>query len=156
LRFGDRGEWLVVAQFVLLLLVIAAPAQIRAWPPLVPEGALLRGLVLTFVALGSVLLIAGTRQLGPNLTPLPFPKPGGTFVQNGIYGYVRHPIYGGLALVAVGWALRRGGGLVLVHAVLLCAVLEVKSRVEERWLDQRYAGYAAYRRRTRRFIPLVY
>jgi len=33
---------------------------------------------------------------------------------------------------------------------------DLKSRREERWLEERYPGYAAYRARTRRLIPGLY
>jgi protein-S-isoprenylcysteine O-methyltransferase Ste14 len=40
-----------------------------------------------------------------------------------------------------------------VFAALLAAFFRLKSEREERWLETRYPDYAAYRARTRRFIP---
>jgi protein-S-isoprenylcysteine O-methyltransferase Ste14 len=153
---GHRGELYVVAQFALLILVIAGPVSMGGWP-----GQLTASLPLNVVAFGSavagvVLLSAGTRRLGPNLTPLPYPKHDGVFVDRGIYRVVRHPIYGGLMLLAFGWSLRRGGGLALAYTILLVVLLTLKSRAEERWLLGRYPGYAAYRLRTHRFVPFVW
>jgi protein-S-isoprenylcysteine O-methyltransferase Ste14 len=155
-RFGGRGESYVAIQFLLLALVIAGPAQVGGWPGLLPDTLALRAFALTLSAVGALLLVAGGRRLGRNLTPWPVPKPTSTFVNQGVYRYARHPIYGGLILLAFGWSLRRGGGLALVYAGLLVALLFVKSRVEERWLDRRYEGYHAYRARTRRFVPFVW
>lgn len=59
-------------------------------------------------------------------------------------------------LLAFGWSLRRGGALPLACAFLLAVVLVLKSRAEEHWLVGRYPGYAAYRLRTRRFVPFVW
>lgn len=142
---------------MLLVLVIVGPRQFDGWPggvivPTAPVSAA----VLVLVAAGVLLLGAGTRRLGANLTPLPYPKDGSTFVDRGIYRRVRHPLYGGLMLLAVGWGLRRGGGFALLYAGLLIALLAAKSRVEERWLAARYPGYAAYRTRTKRFLPFVW
>jgi protein-S-isoprenylcysteine O-methyltransferase Ste14 len=68
---------------------------------------------------------------------------------------VRHPIYGGVIVLALGWSLRRSP-LVLVPTALLAIVFELKSRREEVWLDERYPEYADYRAATRhRFIPWV-
>lgn len=155
-RFGARGESYVIAQFVLLLLVIAAPAHVRGWPGRLPASLTLDTIAVALVVAGAVLLIAGTRSLGRNLTPLPYPKEDGVLVDRGIYTSVRHPIYGGLILVAFGWSLRRGGGLVLLYATLLASLLYVKSRREEDWLTARFPAYTAYRARTRRFLPFVW
>jgi protein-S-isoprenylcysteine O-methyltransferase Ste14 len=153
---GHRGEVYVGAQFVLLILVIAGPLDIGGWPgPLTVGWPLNAGAIASAVA-GVVLLSAGTRRLGRNLTPLPYPKHDGVFVDRGIYRVVRHPIYGGLMLLAFGWSLRRGGGLALAYTVMLVALLALKARAEERWLIRRYPGYAAYRLKTRRFIPFVW
>jgi protein-S-isoprenylcysteine O-methyltransferase Ste14 len=55
----------------------------------------------------------------------------------------------------VGWALVTSPAA-LVPAALLAVVLWGKSVREEAWLDERYPGYAGYRRRVpRRFIPFV-
>jgi protein-S-isoprenylcysteine O-methyltransferase Ste14 len=155
-RFGSRGESYVAVQFLLLALVIAGPTQVAGWPGLLPDAAALRALALILSAAGALLLVAGGRRLGRNLTPLPVPKATSTFVNEGVYRYARHPIYGGLILLAFGWSLRRGGGLALVYVGLLVGLLLVKSRVEERWLARRYEGYLAYRARTRRFLPFVW
>ena len=155
-RFGDRGEQYVVAQFALMIAVAVGPAQVRGWPVVIAGWPLLDVVAMGLVAAGVGLLIAGGRGLGSNLSPLPHPKPGGTLVQTGVYRYVRHPIYGGLFLVAAGWSLRRGGGLVAVYTLCLVLVLAAKSRREEVWLTIQHPEYASYRRQTRRFIPFVW
>jgi protein-S-isoprenylcysteine O-methyltransferase Ste14 len=74
----------------------------------------------------------------------------------GAYRLVRHPIYGGLILIALGWSLT-SSALALGLAVALVLVLEVKSRLEESMLDQRFREYDAYRNRVRwRFVPGVH
>jgi protein-S-isoprenylcysteine O-methyltransferase Ste14 len=155
-RFGARGEFYVVIQFVLLVLVIGGPVQISGWPDRLTERVLTDVLAVVLVIAGAALLVAGTRTLGRNLTPLPYPKAGGTFVDRGVYRYARHPIYGGLMLLACGWSLRRGGALALAYSLLLAVLLHVKSGREERWLAARFPAYAAYRAHTRRFIPFVW
>jgi protein-S-isoprenylcysteine O-methyltransferase Ste14 len=155
-RFGDRGEYYVVAQFVLMIALAIGPAQVQDWPGLIPRGGVVDIVALALVLVGVALLLAGGRRLGSNLTPLPYPKAGGTFVESGVYRHVRHPIYGGIILVAAGWSLRRGGGLVALYAVCLVVLLVIKSRREEVWLTVKHSAYAAYRRRTRRFLPFLW
>ena len=77
-------------------------------------------------------------------------------VQTGVYGRVRHPIYGGLIAGSFGWV---SWPTLAVAALGMAAVLlgffELKSRREEAWLEARFSGYAAYRARTRRLIPWI-
>ena len=71
------------------------------------------------------------------------------------FGLVRHPMYGGGVMVA----LRRGlamAPIALASALAPLAFFDLKSRREEAWLGEQFAGYATYRRRTRRLIPWLY
>jgi len=77
-------------------------------------------------------------------------------VETGLYAWVRHPIYCGLILAALGWALFVQGWLTLVWAGLLLVFFDIKSRREEAWLMARFPGYAAYRQRVRKLIPYLY
>ena len=72
-----------------------------------------------------------------------------------MYRFVRHPMYGGVIVMAVGWSLATSP-LALPAALGLGVFLELKSRREEAWLQERYPGYEGYRRRTRwKFVPGV-
>jgi protein-S-isoprenylcysteine O-methyltransferase Ste14 len=105
---------------------------------------------------GGTLLLAGAIWLGRALTPLPYPKPGAGLVETGPFALVRHPIYGGGLVLALGWALFVQGWLTLGYVAVLFAFLDVKSRREERWLAEKFPTYAAYQRRVRKLIPFVY
>ena len=90
------------------------------------------------------------------LTPFPRPLDHARLQVGGAYGRVRHPIYGGLILIALGWSLI-SSPLTLVVTVALMLVLEMKSRLEESMLAQRFPEYDAYRQRVRwRFVPGVH
>jgi protein-S-isoprenylcysteine O-methyltransferase Ste14 len=157
--FGPRGEGWVVLQTVLLavlgvagLLGLAGTGGFlgAAWsgPARVATSALGIGLGL----LGANQVRRGIRDLGVNLTPLPYPSAGAQLVETGIYAKVRHPIYGGIVLGGFGWALLTASPAALVLAAILVPFFWLKSSIEERWLEQRFAGYDAYRDRTGRFI----
>jgi hypothetical protein len=62
----------------------------------------------------------------------------------------------GLVTAALGWSLVMASPLALAGAVVLGVFFDLKSRREETWLAEQFAGYAAYRRRTRRLIPWLY
>jgi protein-S-isoprenylcysteine O-methyltransferase Ste14 len=116
---------------------------------------LFRVVGLALVVVGALTLVAGIAFLGGSLTPFPRPVEDGALRQDGVYRLVRHPMYGGVIVMAVGWALATTP-LSLAGALALGAFLELKSRREEGWLLEHYPGYAEYRRRTRwKFVPGV-
>lgn len=148
---GRRGEGWVVAQF--LLLATAAVLGVIG-PPWPQEGSLVLAAIGWLIGLaGLALTVAGAVALGPSLTPFPRPSPSSTFREVGPYRFVRHPIYGGLLLIASGWSLVMSP-LALVATAFLAIVLELKSRAEESMLTERYPEYEAYRQRVPwRFVP---
>ena len=154
---GARGEWLVVAQVGLMGLVFFGPRTWSgqpAWPfPFAGACPFAGGALMSA---GSLFFVAALIRLGPGLTPLPYPKDGATLVQTGPYGIVRHPIYSGGLVLALGWALCVRGWLTLGYAVLLFVFLDRKSRREEAWLAERFPAYPDYQRRVRKLIPFVY
>ncbi len=151
---GPRGEGWVAIQFALLAAVALAglvdPAAVSR-PPTVVWAV---GLAL--MAVGALLAGRGLLDLGRNLTPVPHPRDDAQLVVSGVYASARHPIYGGLVLTAIGWALVSASPLALGLAIVLTIFFELKSRREEAWLRQRYEGYPAYASRTKRFVPYLY
>jgi protein-S-isoprenylcysteine O-methyltransferase Ste14 len=130
------GSW-VAAQLVLFALIIATwfiGPRVTYW-----------GLVLT--ATGVALAAWSVKELGSSITPFPKPLPRGELVQSGPYRVLRHPIYVGGTLVFAGLSLAFSAWGLLLTAVL--AVFWVaKARLEERYLLERFAEYAQYRRTT--------
>ena len=148
---GPRGEGWVVAQLVAGGAVLVLGFLGPRWPSSVDTTFTVIGAVVGVC--GVLLLIAGIAALGPSLTPFPRPSDGSTLREGGAYRLVRHPIYGGLLLLALGWSLVRSPPALVASAVF-AAVLDLKSRYEERLLAERYPDYEAYRRRVRRrFVP---
>ncbi len=75
-------------------------------------------------------------------------------VSNGIYGYVRHPIYVGDLLLLFGLELSLNSWLVL-GVVFLAPVVLFQAMGEEKKLINNLPGYDVYCRNTKRFIPFV-
>jgi protein-S-isoprenylcysteine O-methyltransferase Ste14 len=151
---GRRGEGWVAGQVGVLALIAAAGLFGPRWPdgswPWTTCAAALAGIP------GLALGIAAALALGRQLTPLPAPAQEGQLRERGAYALCRHPMYGGVLLLAVAWALATSP-LALATAALAAAFLALKSRVEERWLAARHPGYEEYRRRVRRrMIPYVW
>ncbi|HEX4439567.1 MAG TPA: isoprenylcysteine carboxylmethyltransferase family protein [Thermoanaerobaculia bacterium] len=82
---------------------------------------------------------------------------GHRLVDTGPYGLVRHPLYAGFALYAVGVALLLGSWRGLGGAAILIALVARRAVLEERLLRGRLEGYAAYAERVRyRLVPGIW
>jgi protein-S-isoprenylcysteine O-methyltransferase Ste14 len=158
-HLGDKGQGWVALQAVLLLVTVGVGAlglvgALARWPdaargPLVVVGALV---VLAGIAVFSV-AVSG---LGSALTANPAPLDDEALRTDGIYSVVRHPIYTGLILTALGFALMTTPWALLPVA-LLAVELDLKRRLEEEWLSATYPTYAAYRSTVpRALIPGVW
>lgn len=154
---GSRGEGWVIGQFVLFAAIgVLALPGLRSLPPGTAAGWAALAVGLGLLAGGVLLGGMGIRALGPHITALPRPRSDADLVEAGIYRRIRHPIYVGVALAGIGWAIAMTSLPSLVAAALLVAWFDLKARREEAWLLEHYAGYAAYRSRTRRFVPGLY
>ena len=106
---------------------------------------------------GVALAIWARTILGANWSGTVTLKEGHTLIRDGPYAVVRHPIYSGLLLAALGTAvaLNQIRGLLAVVAAFL--ILVSKYRIEERFMTERFGSeYEAYRRHTRALIPFVF
>jgi protein-S-isoprenylcysteine O-methyltransferase Ste14 len=118
-----------------------------------------------FVVVGLALILAGfvllatagiALLLARSTTVFPRPREGAMLADTGVYRRVRHPVYGAVLLIALGWSLVESP-LGLLPTAALAVVFDLKARVEEAWLEERFPDYSQYRERTpRRFVPGVY
>ena len=107
-------------------------------------------------AAGLVVIVWASVTLGSFLTPFPRPTERHELVTGGPFRWVRHPIYSGVLLTALGACLLSGSWLAFAFWIALCVVFDLKSRREEAWLAQLHADYVDYRRGTRKFVPGLY
>jgi protein-S-isoprenylcysteine O-methyltransferase Ste14 len=147
--FGQRGGAWVLGQAVLLGGVAFASIASQATIPV--AGANLAGYAL--LVAGAGFGIAGTWVLGRGLTPFPRPPLRTRLVRSGIYAHVRHPLYTGVLLAAIGWALVWRSAWGLLISLMLIPFLVAKARREEQWLREEFPEYALYERRVPRFWP---
>jgi protein-S-isoprenylcysteine O-methyltransferase Ste14 len=156
-KFGRRGEWYVVVQFLLFGLIFFAPLLLPtpfSWPA--PLDVIGVGLGILLALIGGTIALAGLLSLGRNLAAVPYPREDAVMVERGAYRLVRHPIYSGIIFGAFGWAFFHNSLLTLLLALVLFLFFDVKSRREERWLCEKYPDYAAYQARVHKLIPLIY
>ena len=151
---SSRGELYVLVQAILLIALFFGPKDVFGLPDKLNQTLWWIGQILFYS--GIVIAIWAAILLGPNLTPLPKPKPSGQLIQTGLYRLVRHPIYFGVILVSFGWAGIEQTLYTLVLATILLIFFDLKSRQEERWLTQKFSEYAEYKMTTKKLIPFVY
>lgn len=143
-------------------------AGVIAPPPLLAAAVVVLGLILDWllpayvltlllslavrVVLGTALMVAGLalivsaslafRSAGTNVEPW---KPSVALVVNGIFGWMRNPMYVGVTLLLAGLAILLASDWMLVMTIVFSAVIHfgVVKR-EERYLEAKFGD--AYRR----------
>ncbi len=106
---------------------------------------------------GLFLMLSGLLALNwHSFSVFPEPKAKGRLIRNGIFAFIRHPMYAGLLLIAGTlvwefWSWPR----VLAWGLLLI-LLVVKIVKEEHLLQSRFPDYHAYMQNTNRLIPFVW
>ena len=153
-QLGRRGEGWVALQIVLVAAMVAAGAKGRKWPS-ASRGVRMAAAGLS--GLGGLYLFGdGVVRLGRQITPFPKPVEDGSVKNTGAYGLVRHPMYGGVLLMTLAWALA-SSPLALVPSAAAAGFLDAKRRREEAWLVEEYPDYEEYRRDVRHsFVPFIW
>ena len=117
-----------------------------------PRGARVVALEKPSGTVGVLQLGKAALDLGHSLTPMPKPTDQSTLKTNGIYRFVRHPIYGGLMMLCGGFDMALPSIGAMLPAICLIPLLIYKARSEEVWLRDRYPEYNDYAQRTRKFL----
>lgn len=146
---GKRGEVYTAAQFACMAAILAGGI------PIVSDVInTVLGPVLFLV--GLAVCILSVTDLGTALSPWPKAPPSTTeLVTDGLYAQVRHPIYAGVLALFSGISVWSGSADRLLFTVLLWYVLDVKTKMEEDDLMNKFPeDYPAYQQQvTNKFIP---
>ena len=146
---GERGETYVVAQFSLLFFIAIGVGDVVTT---------ILGPV--FIIAGLILVYKSAADLKDNLSPWPVatdPKAGrGSLINEGIYSYIRHPMYAGLLLGMTGLSILTDSITRLLLTFALYLVLDAKSDFEEASLVKTYGSdYGEYKAKVKsKFFPL--
>ncbi len=150
---------------LVLLVVIFAAAELIARVRM-PVGAFHLTIPRTPLAgwIGTAICVAGTaftlwarRTLGANWSGWITFKENHELIQRGPYRIVRHPIYTGILIMAIGTVIAFAAPQPVVGVVLIFIALLVKSRQEEAMMTKHFPDqYPEYRKRVKGIIPFVF
>ena len=145
----NKSNLLVSIQFLLLVVIIGVP--LPRFGESFPDWVVGVGSVMVWV--GLVILALSIFKLGGSLTASPIPKNDSELKTDGLYKWMRHPIYSGLIATGLGLAIESESLLNLLVAVALILLLNYKAKWEESFLLERYPEYRTYMSKTGRFVP---
>jgi Putative protein-S-isoprenylcysteine methyltransferase len=147
---------LVKAVKVAILLGIVAQTMLPEILPISAEPFGLRVVGVVLYTAGLLIAVIARFQLDNNWSDIETAQvlSHQQVVSNGIYGYVRHPIYVGDILLLLGLELSLNSWLV-VGVALMTPVILLQATREEKKLVETLPGYDVYCQQTKRFIPFV-
>lgn len=108
---------------------------------------------LLFAIVGFLIALIAILQLNKNLSPFPTPKEKAVLLENGLYKFVRHPIYSGLLLLFYGYGIYVDSIYKLLISSLLLVLFYFKTNYEERLLEFKFQDYSLYKQKVGRFFP---
>lgn len=148
-RWLDRGTGLVLAQAVCLVVVWFWPAP-PLWSLPTVVVAACRMLIVVAVIIG----VFGAVALGRHLRVHPRPAERAELRTDGVYRFVRHPIYAAVLIGSTGEAVLAARPEPLLGLLGLSIVLHVKAGYEEGLLRATFGeAYDLYASRVPRLLP---
>lgn len=154
-------QWLLAAVNLAgaALFLVGLPfldARPEVLPALRLDGPVYRWAGLALLLAGLWLQIAALRALGNLFSPRVTVLEDHVLVRKGPYRFVRHPFYASLVLSAIGFPLVFASWVGLSAVAFLVPVILIRTRVEERLLEQAFGdAYADMQRKTGRLVPRV-
>ena len=150
-------------QFALpAILVLGAGAAVTVWDLTRRPGELdilsangVGGIAL--VVAGFAIVLLGYAALGRYYSSTLVIRHDHQLVINGIYRFIRHPIYLGTITVFIGLPLFASSTVGILISLALIPVFLRRIDIEERLLCEEFGeAYRAYQERTRKLVPFVY
>jgi protein-S-isoprenylcysteine O-methyltransferase Ste14 len=137
---------LVIIQFTCIALLVLTG-------PVITDAIGLQLLQVAAFVIGGLAII---NMNASRLSVLPAPLPGARLITNGIYKYIRHPMYNGVLLMCGSWLLNYVSLFRVIIFFILLTDIIIKIATEEKLLQINFAEYAWYKKKTWRLIPFVF
>jgi protein-S-isoprenylcysteine O-methyltransferase Ste14 len=151
----SKGWILAFIQFVLFAVIVISSALEFKYlnRPLVP---VIHYIGVTLILLATLFFTVVVLNFGQMITPNPVPLKKAVLRTNGVYRFVRHPMYTSALVMSLGIVLYFQAYYSFILLGLLFVFFIIKSSAEERFLLIKFPEYSEYRTRTKRLIPFLY
>jgi len=149
-------SWYGAAVWPGLVIVIAADFAVpRAdWHSVTVQAAWVRILGLVILVVATALAIWARLALGAMWSAAPAVKQEHKLRTSGPYAVTRHPIYTGMLGMLLGSGLLAGQGRWLVAFPVFLVLVEIKLRIEERFMLAEFPDdYPRYRQQVPQLVP---
>jgi protein-S-isoprenylcysteine O-methyltransferase Ste14 len=140
----------IIAAFLLPYLPIFSSVNFA------PVNPVLSSIGVILCAAGMGFLVWARQHLGKNWSQTVSAKIGHELVMSGPYRYVRHPMYAGGLLAAIGSAIVCGGAFIFL-LVILGALFLWRVGAEDKLMAEQFPNeYPEYKKRTKAIIPFIW
>ena len=139
---------LVIVQFIIIFLhFIESPLHDKK---LFFEEIIILNKIGDFIILICLgIILISIKTLNKNISPLPIPLRKSKLVTKGIYSKFRHPIYYSLLVISFIFLIKTLSAYNLILTILLCALIFLKIKLEENYLNKKFIEYKKYKRKVR-------
>lgn len=150
-----KGRIFVILQFTFAsIFVLAAVIESRIAQRAQIEVINIISIIFLFLGAATVLLalIAFRQRITPNPVPLESAK----LRTNGIYRFIRHPMYTSVIFVFIGFSLYMTAYFTFLTNIGVIIFLITKIKFEEHQLLEKFPEYRSYQLKTKKLIPFIY
>ena len=101
------------------------------------------GILIIIIAI--VIMLIAIKDLGSNLSPFPRPIKNSNLVTEGIYRFIRHPMYYSLIFISFGVFTIKLSIYYLCLSISLSLIIKLKIVLEEQYLNTKFKNYLLYK-----------
>lgn len=115
----------------------------------------LQHISLGLIFIGILIIFLGIVNLGFSKAKIIKQDSNETILFNGIYRYIKHPVYLGIFCCLFGFSIFIQSPISLLVSLLIMVVFYYKSILEDKELEKQYEFYKTYNKNTGRFFPKI-
>ena len=105
------------------------------------------GILIIIIAI--VIMLIAIKDLGSNLSPFPRPINNSNLVTEGIYRFIRHPMYYSLISISFGVFTIKLSLYYLCLSISLSLIIKLKIVLEEQYLKTKFNNYLLYKNKVK-------
>ena len=151
--------WRFIIVFIIIIFIASyhgGVAKLSKW--ILWQETFAIGIIADLIALAGFIVVVWARTtLGGNWSPTVALKENHEIIKRGPYAYVRHPMYSGLLLMALGTAIFFGHAFGFVLFLFFLIAFFTRAKGEEKLLSKHFPEeYPEYKKKTKMLIPFVW